>query len=428
VKSEILNTNGCTVNFSAEVDKEQMSGYETGIIDELIKNANIKGFRPGKAPRAMIIKVYNDQIKNKVLSNNLHLILSEVFKEHNIFPIGEPLLKELNYEINKPLILKGEIEVYPEFEVANYSNMSLTRISSEVSDDDVDSYINNTAEYSAPFKTIEDRALETDDFAIIDFEIFHETTSVEKKDGSWVKISDENPDKMIQALSNAIKGMKIAEDKEIEMTLPENYAVSEISGKKVTVKIKIKEIRRKEIPVINDEFVKTLDPSIENLEQYKIKIKDFLISQKKSESKMNLKDQIAKNLIADNRFDLPPSLLKKQTEQMITYQKEQMKSQGADENIIKEMSEDIFKSASDTATQQLQLEFIYGKIIEKDKLEVTNENLEEALKKEAPKMGMNKDAFFKFLKNNKREAYFKQNLLIEKVYQFIIDQASIKDA
>ncbi len=428
MKSEILNTDGCTVTFSAEVDSEQMSGYEANIISELTKSANIKGFRPGKAPKSMIIKAHKDQIKNKVLSNNLHIILSEVFKEHNIFPIGEPLLKDFNYEINGALKLKGDIEVYPEFEVANYSNMDLVRISSNISDDDVDTYINHMAEHSAPFKTINDRALEADDFAIIDFNIFHENTSVEKKEGSWVKISDENPDEMIKSLSEAIKGMQIDEDKEIQMTLPENYAVSEISGKEVTVKIKIKEIRHKEIPVINDEFVKTLDPSIENIAQYKSKIKDFLGSQKQSESKMNLKDQIAKNLIAANRFDLPSTLLKKQTEQMFAYQTDQMKSQGADDIIIKEMREDIFKSASDTATQQLQLEFIYGKIIEKEKLEVNSEDLQEALKKEAPRMGMNKDAFSKFLKSNKREAYFKQNLLIEKVYQFIIDKSKIKDA
>ena len=197
MKLDILEKEGCSVSFSILVPKETMEDYEKDIINEFQRNSKIKGFRPGKAPEKMVLRFYKNQIKDKILSKNLHMIFGQAFKELKVHPLGEPVISDFSYDLQTPLSLKGKIEVYPEFKVSDYKGFKLKKLPSEIKDKDVEEYFKQMSEYSAQFETVEDKALDQDDYAIIDYEILNGEKSVEKKDGLWLRLNDDHKDEFV---------------------------------------------------------------------------------------------------------------------------------------------------------------------------------------------------------------------------------------
>lgn len=427
MKCELLKKEGCKREFSVKVPSQEMSDYEKAVIENFNKNAKIKGFRPGKVPNHMVEKFYKSQIISEIINKCMQDILSKVFIELNFQPLNEPIIKKFDYDLRKDLDMEGYVEVLPEFELASYENLNLEKYSDEVSDSDVLGYIKQMADYSAPFETIENRTAEDNDYAIIDFKIFNGETVVESKDGSWVKLSKDTDDEYMKTLFDNIIGMKIGEEKDTDIKLPDSYADESLAGKTAKIHFMLKGIREKKVPEINDEYAKKISPEYETLDMYKEKVRVFLSNQKKSRNNENLKEQIKKQLSESNNFELPPSILKTTINDYYNYNVSQLSSKGMSKDIIEEKKEELMKEASITGAEQLKLEFIYREIIEKEKLETTDEDYQNELLQESLKVGMTKEALEKYLKSNKKLSYFRQNILINKIFKLIIERANIKE-
>ena len=423
MKSEITEKKGCVVHFKIQVPKEEMTSFENKVIDDYMKNAPVKGFRAGKAPRAMVLRTYSSNIKKDVLSNNLIHLCDKAFAEKAIRPITDPMLEELHYEFGQDLAVSGAVEVYPEFELADWKGMELKKMETGVDDKEVDEYIKFSAEYNAPFENVETRALEEGDYAIVDYEIFEGENSAEKRDGVWMKLGNSDP--LLKEFSDQTKGMKIGEERSFEITMPENFANKSVAGKKARIRVVLKGIRIKVMPEINDEYVKKLGQEEKTLDEYRAKVKERLSHNKTHDADLNLKNQVKNNLLKDNRFDIPPSILKGQTDQLFLEQVKLLKSRGYDDARIKKESEEIFKTVYEKAVNQVRLEFIYGKIISAEKIDASGEDVNRTLDHEAQEMGISRDELSKYIKANNRMEVFKQRIQVDKALELIINHAKV---
>ncbi len=427
MKSEIIEKNGCTVKLLLEVSEMAVAEYEKTVIDEFQRVAQLKGFRAGKAPLNMVIKSYKSKIKSEVLSRALPRILSKAMEELKLRPLGEPVIDNVEYELGSKMTFRLYVENFPEFEVSDYKGMELKRTKVEVLDSEVDEYVKEMAEYSAPFETITDRELKINDFAIIDFEIFTGDRSVEKKEGFWIKVLDDHKDDFIKGICSGVKGMKISETREIKLVLPDTYKDKDAAGKEANITVVLKEIRIKLVPVIDDEYIKNLKQGFETLDAYKADIKNFILKQKEQNGKKMIDEQINKNLILANRFDLPQNILKRRIEENYQEHLSNLKSRGVSQNVINEQSEEIIKDINEHTANQFRLEFIYSKIIEKEGLKTTEDEYQKALAEESAKYGMTKDSFERYIKTKKSVDLFKYTLLVDKIYDLIKESSKFID-
>ncbi|MBN2145516.1 MAG: trigger factor [Candidatus Aureabacteria bacterium] len=422
MKAQFLKKEGCVIYFSADVPKEDMSGFEATVINDIMKKSSIPGFRPGKAPRERVIRHYKDIIKKNILEKHLGMICTEAFQQLDIQPLLEPVLEEIHYELTQPLQLKGQVEIFPDFTLSEYKDLKLVQKISSVSETEVDQTIQQFAETSAQFELVEDRPLQKEDFAILDYEIFYENKSIEKKQGTWVKIKE---DSFIKDFCISLVGMKIGDKKDMEIVLPENYIEKQVAGKKVMIHVQLNGIRIKILPEINDDYVKKLDQGYTDLSDYKKKIHDYLLSLKKKDSERNIRDQIRQHLLKTNPMELPPTILEIQTEDNFRDTMANLRVKQISEDVLARKKEEIFKDAREHAAQQLKLEFIFQKIIEKEKLDVADKDYEEALKKEAEALSLSKEALKGMLESQKRMGVFRHRVRMENVMNWILGHAQI---
>ena len=425
MKSEILEKKGCVVSFKIEIPSSEMAVLENKVVQEYVQNAPVKGFRAGKAPRDRILRMYSANIKKDVVSRNLGEFCTKGLDQINTKPVSEPVVNKVDYELSSALNFEGQVEIFPEFELSGYQGFELKKRSDVVTDSDVDNYIHEMAEYSAPFETVEDRVLQMGDYAITDYQIKDGEEVLEKKDGAWMKAKEGAS--VLKDFIQGLIGMKIGETKVLDITLPENYANSKVAGKKVKVELSLKGIKNKPLPEINDEFVKKIDPRYSSLREYKEKVRELLIKDKKWEVLNNFKNQIRIQLLKDNRLEVPPSYLKQQMDANYVEEIRMLKSRGYDDQAIKAQSEDIFKNIYEKALSQLKLQFIYGRIIENEKMEVNQEDIQKAIEEQSQEMSISKEEFNAYLKKDNKMEQLKERILVDKMFQWIIDHSKVTE-
>jgi trigger factor len=425
MKAQLIKKEGSVVSFSADVPKEDMTGYETMVIGDVMKKSSIPGFRPGKAPRERVLRYYKDLIKKTVLEKHLGMIYTEAFQQMDVQPILEPVLEELHYELTEPLQIKGQVEVFPDFTLGDYKGLKLRQSGISVTDHEVEEAITQFAENSAQFEIVEDRPLQTDDFAVVDYEILDGEKSIEKKEGAWVKIKE---DSFIKNFCNSILGMKVGEKKEVEGTLPENYIEKQAAGKMVKIRVVLNGIRIKILPVIDADYVKKLGQGYTSLADYKKKIHDYLSSLKKKESERNIRDQIRHHFLSSTEMDIPPTIIDIQTEENFREAIANLRLKQVNDEFLAKNRDEILRDSREQAIHQLKIEFIFQKIIEIEKLSFTDQDYEEALKKEAEALSVSKEALKGMLESNKRTGVFRHRVRMEKVMNWILDHAHIETA
>ncbi len=425
MKSEILEKKGCVVSFKIEVPSSEMAVLENKVVQEYMQHAPVKGFRAGKVPRERLLRSYSSNIKKDVVSRNLGEFCTKGLEQINTKPVSEPVVNKVDYELNSALNFEGQVEIFPEFELSEYKGFDLKKLSAVVTDSDVDHYIHEMAEYSAPFETIEDRVLQMGDYAITDYLIKDGEEVLEKKDGAWMKAKE--GDSVLKDFIQGLIGMKIGETKVLDITLPENYANAKAAGKKVKVELSLKGIKNKPLPEINDDFVKKIDPKYATLQEYKEKVRDLLTKDKKWEVLNNFKNQIRLQLLKDNRLEVPPSYLKQQMDANYVEEIRMLKSRGYEDQAIKAQSEEIFKNVYEKALSQLKLQFIFGRIIENEKIEVTQEDIDRSIDEQSQEMSISKEQFNEYIKKDNKMEQFKERLLVDKMFQWIVDHAKVTE-
>jgi len=404
------------------IPKEEVIGKLEEVFKELEREAKIKGFRPGKAPRRVIEATYGSYIFEEVSSRLVSQSFEKALEEVSVIPISRPRIIKDKIERDKEFHYTAVFEVIPEFEVKEYIGIELKKQKREVKEEDVERVLNQLRERGAQAKAIgEDREVRTGDYLIIDY-----VGTLDGKPVKDLKAKDAQVivgDKRLMAeFEDNLIGMKKGEEKEFEFTYPEDFQMKGVAGKTIKFTATVKEILEKILPELDDDFSKDLGE--ENLEGLKKKIREDLEKRVNKEFEDKLKGELIKVLLERNPFDVPPSLIENETLRLKREFALNLERHGLKLPVLNDEAGGNFRNR---AEQNVKASIILGAIARKEGVQVDEDEVDNKL------IEISKSAAVTFQKV--REIYEKNNmidslkasLVEDKVLNFLIEKSDVKE-
>jgi trigger factor len=392
------------------------------------KNAKVKGFRPGKAPRSVLERLYKKDVQADVSSKLIQTSFSEALKETELKIISSPKVDPPELDATQAYAYDATVEVKPELEDIAIKGLALKRTNYKAGDVEIDAQLSMLQKNMAKkVKIEEDRPVQADDFVLIDYEGFKNGKPFDetsKTENFTMKIGDAH---ITKDFDDNLIGKQAGDSIDFDVTFPEDYHNEKLKNLTIQFHVDLTEIRKEELPELDDAFAKSMG-QFETLEDLKNVIIDNLTQGYEKRIEQELNEQIFKNIIGKIDFELPESMIEYEleniiadTERRLTYQNTSMEKVGLSRELLQEQYRE-------TAEQQVRRQIILGKVIEQETLELNDEELETGYAEMAQNFNQPVDQIKSFYDQNKdRLDFFKHALLEKKAIALIIGNSDIED-
>lgn len=418
------NKNEVKLEFTIEAEK-----FEQGMKKVYQKNAkyfNIPGFRKGKAPYNIVEKHYGPEIFYEDAFNEVvPEIYEEAIKTNNIEAVSSPKIDVSQMEKGKELKFTAIVQTKPEVKLGKYKGIEIPKIEYNVSDEDIQKELETIADKNSRLVTVEDRAVENKDIAVIDFEGFVDGVAFEggKAENHELEIGSHS---FIDGFEDQVIGMKIDEEKEINVKFPEKYFSEELAGKDAVFKVKLHEIKKKELPVIDDEFAKDVS-EYDSLEELKASIRKRYEDENAEREKREKEDAAIKAVCENVEIDIPSGMIETELNRIMQDMDMRLSYQGMNLakylQMIGKTEADFRKDYEKQAEESVKSKLVLEAVAVDAKIEVTESDMEEKLEELAKAYGKTADE----LKTNEElKKYVEENLKMEKTIEYIVSNAKIK--
>ncbi len=376
MKYEIENVNEVVKKLKLEFGPEELSKEIDAVCREIGKRAKVPGFRPGRAPASVIKKYYEDDIKDALLRTFVPSKLGEVLEKEGLKLVTEPAvesydvdLKSGNMEVVLVLEVKPEIELKPE----DYKGIKVKKTKRKIGEEDVEKVIEGLRNQSAVWKEVDREAKEGD---LVDIEYETQVEGDEEVHRGDISVVLGN-EQLWPEVEKEVIGKKAGEEGEVEFVAPEDEKYGEVKGKKVKVRFKVKAVKEKELPEVNDEFAKRF--GFENLEDMKKKILEDLETAETIREQEEVEDQIVEELLKKVNVPVPPSMLDLEIRAQAQNQLNRLAQIGVD---VRQLSpEGIVEMVRPTAEKTVKVKLLLEKVAELEGIEVTDEDVEAEIQK-----------------------------------------------
>lgn len=391
-----------------EVPAEAIESEIKRGLNEAQKRARIPGFRPGKAPMHLIEKKFGKEIEADVLEKIIPEYYLEAIKEADITPVSRPVVEEsFDFKRNEPISMTVSVEVKPKVENLNYENVTVKEVPVEVKDDEVDAALQRLAEEKATYESVDD-AVNSGDLITIDYS----AEGTVSKDVVLKVGSGPYP----QEFFDGLIGRKKDEGFIIEASFPED-SQTQFAGKRPKFEVKIKDIKRRNLPAIDDEFGKDL--GFENIGQLKDRVKENIIASKNRDAERTMQREILDKLIESHSFDVPEGLLNAEMSEIISV----IRTAGNDQRTDEDIREEIKPHAEKSVKASILLELIG----EKEGIGVSDEDMKEEILNIAQRSYVSPENIIKYYtaRDGSLEG-LKQSVFEKKVLNFLLNKAKIE--
>lgn len=406
------------------VDGETFEKAVNAVYKKQVKNINIQGFRKGKAPRAVVEKMYGSEVFYEDAMQDCYPdALYDAAKEAGIEIVKVESLEAVEASKNG-FTFKTNVIVKPTMEINNYKGIEVEKKSTEVTDELIDAEIEKIRERNSRMVTVEDRACENGDTAVIDFEGFADGVAFEggKAENYNLKLGSGN---FIPGFEEQIVGHKTGEEFSINVKFPEDYQAEELKGKDAEFKIVLHEIKTTELPEVDDEFVKDVTDK-DTLDEWKEELKETVAARLADEADKDVDDQIANKLMELLEGEIPEAMFENQANEMVREFDMRLRSQGLDMNTYMQYMgmdpnslTDMYK---DEAEKRVKLRLALETVAVKENIEVSSDDLEEEYKKIAENYRMEVEQ----VKASIPEESLTEDIKVEKALNLVKDNAIIK--
>ena len=380
---------------------------------------NVPGFRVGKAPRKIIEKMYGAEV---FYEEAVNIILPDAYeaavKEQELEVVGYPQV-ELESCTKDGVVFKCTVAVYPEVKLGQYKGLEAPKAEVKVVAADVNARLKEMADRNSRLVSVE-RAVKKGDTADIDFEGFDNGVAFDGGKGENFDL-EIGSGSFVPGFEDQLIGMKAGEEKDIDITFPENYT-PELAGKPVVFHVKVNEVKEKQVPAIDDEFAKDVS-EFDTLKDLKADIKKKLTAERTESAQRAFEDVLMAKVAEGIEADIPEEMVELQAERMMEQFKQQLASQGIPFDQYLKMTNtaeaDFRKQAQGPAADQVKMDLAVEAIIKAEGLEASDEDVESEMKSVAEKYGMDLDAVKKYL----RPEDVKEQVIREKVVKLVADSA-----
>jgi len=377
-----------------EIEPDSVTKEMDKAVADLAKKAKIPGFRPGKAPKSVVEKHYGDEVRSEVIQRLIMESYMRALQEHQISPVDTPAIDNVSTLVKgSPLSFSATVEVRPNIELGTYNGIDVQEQNIAVTDDELNQTIDRLREMYAQLEVVEGRPLENNDTAIIDFEGFRDKKPIDgAKASDYILTLGSNS--LIPGFEGQLVGMNRGETREINVTFPVDYNNKELGGKDASFTILLKEIKKKVLPELNDEFAKDLGDH-KSVDELKEGVRKDIEIRKRNEQSSAQREQILSKLVESHSFDVPPGMVDRELQSMARQQAQRMARRGVD--VIKSFDIAKFREENKAlAEKRVKGLLLLDVIADKEKVEVSDEEVSSALTTMAGRSDQTVDSIKKY--------------------------------
>ncbi|WP_040981714.1 trigger factor [Oceanobacillus jeddahense] len=384
-----------------EVSVEEFDQALDQAFKKVSKDVQIPGFRKGKIPRSIFEKRFGvESLYQDAVDIVLPDAYSKAVDEAEIFPIAQPSIDIDQIEKGQPLVFTAEVEVKPEVKLGEYKGLEVEEKSVEVTDEDVEQELENLRERHAELVVKEDSEIEDGDTAVIDFEGFKDGVAFEGGQGENHSL-EIGSGQFIPGFEEQLIGKKAGDETEIEITFPEEYHAEDLAGQEAVFKVKIHEVKAKELPELDDEFAKDVDEDVETLDELKAKKREELETNQKQQAENEKREELLQQASDNIEVEIPEAMVDSEVNQMVREFEQQLQMQGMTLEMYSQFSgqdEDALKEQMrEDAEKRVKTNLTLEAIAEEENLEATQEDIDAELEKMGSMYGVEKEQLVQML-------------------------------
>jgi trigger factor len=430
VNISVENLAPCKKLMRVEVEAKAVDEVFDSVTKDFQKQAALPGFRPGKAPRDLVVKKYSaeitDEAKRKLIGENYRKALEE--KKLNV--IGYPDIEEITFGRGQNLQFAATVETEPEFELPEYKGLPAKRDEKTVTDEDVERAINMLAQQHVKFETVQ-RELRMGDIAVVNYagtcdgkpitETAPTAKGLTEKKNFWLDIE---PTAFIEGFAAQMTGAKAGEKRTVNVDFPADFVTKELQNKKGVFEVEILEVKEKILPPINDELAKKY--GAENLEKLRAGVRRDLENELKHSQSRSIRGQTVRALLDRVQFELPETPVANVTRNVVYDIVRDNTRRGISREMIEEQKDTIYTNAAANAKERVKLTFLVQRIAEKEKISVSQEDALMQARMIAATNQIPLDQLLKDLQKRDAVRELYDQALHEKVLEFLESNAKIE--
>jgi trigger factor len=415
----VKNISACKKEIQLEIPATEVMKEWDRVVAQYASRAKIKGFRPGKVPKDMIKRMYYPDIRETLINNLIPPALNKELNEKNITPVGQPVISDLHFKEDEPIRFKVTVESWPEIHLPEYTGIKVTKKRVSVTEKEIQESLEELREKSAQYIPSEERGVKDGDYVVAEIKGKNTKTKRSLPTEKVVILAGHQDNE--GALNKNLTGLKPGERTHFTIQYKRDHENKKLAGQEIAYDLKIESVKEKKLPDINDDFAKDLG-DYKNLADLKTKLKEQLSTSKKSAQRREMAEEIIGKISEQMSLELPESAIERESHALLNRQLSSLPQQNLSEEALDALREDMRKRA----VKNIQNHLILTKIAEKEKLNVSEEEINEELKAIAKTHNVPLARVVESLKQEGQKEELKDNLLIRKTVDFLVKSAIIE--
>jgi len=368
---------GCKHSLEISVPVETVDTETERVVSSFQQRAKLPGFRPGKAPAGLVRKQFEGDIRQQVLEHLVPKFLDQELQKQDLKIVGTPDISDVHFHRGEPLRFKAEFEVFPEIELKDYQNLEVAYQDPQVTDDDIAKRIEEIRDQKADYSNVDPRPIQDGDYAVVSLESLSGTEQPVKQDEMMLHVG---ADDTLPAFTENLRGMSPGEEKDFEVTYPEDYGQPKLAGRTIRFHVVVKGIRKKELPEVNDEFAKDLG-DFRTVDELREELRKRMLAQREQEAQRAAKDKLVEKLVDAHEFPIPEAFIDRQVRNRIEQTLHSLAQEGIDASKIQLDWQKLKSSQRDKALREVKASLILSRIAERETINATRDEVDKEVER-----------------------------------------------
>ena len=421
----------CKKLMRVEIEAQKVDEAFESVMKDFRREASLPGFRPGKAPREMVLRKYEKEILDETKRKLISEAYRKAVEEQKLDVLGQPDIEEIQFNRGQPLQFAATIETAPEFELPDYKGLLIQRELRSVTDADVERALNLLREQRVTFNKVE-RALQSGDIAVVNYtgtcegkpiiELAPTAKGLSENKHFWVEAT---PNSFIPGFADQLIGAQAGDKRTVAVDFPADFVTPQLAGKKGIYEVEVTEVKEKVLPALDEALAKSY--GAESLEKLQAGVRTDLENELKFKQDKTVRTEVVRALLGRVNFDLPETAVAHETRNVVYDLVQENTKRGVPRQAIEQQKEQIYSAATRNAKERVKVQFLLQKIAEKEDIKVSQEEIAQRVHHLAGMYQIPADKFLRDLqkRNGLIEVY--DQIMNEKVINFLQENAKIED-